>query len=137
MAETGITRIQAILDGVLTSLGWQHETDDDGLIGGEQEYSLGLVGAMRLRTHPVYLWPNGTVTFHQPKDAGETAKELAATWIQSVIMPALESLGFQLHPNDKCGGVVKFTLPVDKIKPLRRHNIVVLSDGKISHIVGQ
>jgi hypothetical protein len=138
MTEVGITRIQAILDGVLTSLGWQHETDDDGLAGGDQEYSLGLVGALRLRRHPIYLWPNGVVTFQQPKDAGETADEpLTATWIQSVIMPALESLGFRLEPDGKCGGVQKFTLPEDRIRPLRRQNIVVLPDGRISHIVGQ
>jgi hypothetical protein len=136
MAEVGITEIQAILDSVLTSIGWQHEPDDDGLIGGTQEYSLTPLGALRLRTHAVYLWSNGTVTYHPPKDAGEAGNTVATTEIQSRIMPAFETLGFDLHTDGKCGGVVKYTLPVSKLRMLRRTNFVVKSDGQISFKVG-
>jgi hypothetical protein len=135
MADPQCTEIQAILDSVLTSIGWQHEPDDDddGRIGGAQEYSLAPMGALRLRTHAVYLWSNGTASFRQPKDAGDT---VATTEIQSRIMPAFETLGFDLHTDGKCGGVVKYTLPVSKLRMLRRTNFVVKSDGQISFKVG-
>lgn len=136
MAEVGITEIQAILDSVLTSIGWQHEPDEDGLIGGAQEYSLPPLGALRLRTHHVYIWPNGTASLNWWKVGGEVDNAVSSTEIQSKILRALEPLHFEQIPDGKCGGVAKLKLPLGELKKLRRSNIVVKSDGEISFIYG-
>lgn len=126
--QVSITRIQAILHNALTSLGWQHEPEEDGIVGGDQEYGLGVRSAGQLRRHPVYLWSDGTMSFHRSDD--ECGK-VAATEIQSQIAPALAWLGFELEPNRKVGGDQKYTLPAARATTLRRRNIVTHSDGSL------